>query len=130
MMNEREQEIFIKGIAVGIKAGQEIENYLQEDIRQERRIKKEKRIYTPKKRRKFIGQLVGWTNEEDDFIRKNRDKTVKELHELMPNRTISALTTRRAKIGANRIFKEKNNDGKSIEEMMEEENLANLGQKI
>ncbi|EKI4464101.1 hypothetical protein PCV68_001083 [Staphylococcus pseudintermedius] len=44
-----------------------------------------------------------WTNEEDNLLKKHKDKTYKELMKLFPDRTINGITNRMQKLGIKRI---------------------------
>lgn len=109
-MTEREQEIFLKGVSVGMKAINSIEQFLPKEV-------SKKESTEPVKTRKQRVKRTPWTDEEKKIMIDNPTFSAKELHELIQNHNINSIYAMRSIMG---LKKEK------VEEV--ENGLAKLGQ--
>jgi hypothetical protein len=110
-MNKREQEIFLRGIALGLKASEDFEAefpsgfmgslygmpvYAQENIKvNNKNVKK-----TISKVRKILGKFPkrAWTEDEDNYILENMDGSMKSLARKLKGRSESAIAQRKMKL--------------------------------
>lgn len=112
-MTEREQEIFLKGVRVGMKAIDTIEQFLPQAG--EKKVRKVDS--TLPKVRKTKGKRMPWTEEEKKVIVDNPTFSAKELHELIPTHNANSIHAMRSIMG---LKKEK------VEDV--DNGLAKLGQ--
>ena len=112
-MTVREQEIFMRGIAVGMRACQEFETGLPQES-----VKAKEQAGKVVKTRKPKGKRMPWTEEEKKTIVDNPTFSAKELHELIPNHNANSIHAMRSIMG---LKKEK------VEEV--DNGLAKLGQQ-
>lgn len=105
-MTSREQEIFLRGIAVGMRAAAEFETGL------EKRENVEKRVSVPRvKKVRSKGKRTPWTEAEKDIMRNSPDLSVKELAELIPNHKMNSISAMRYSMGLKREKKEEVDNG-------------------
>lgn len=115
-MTVREQSIFLRGIAVGMKASTEFETDLPANTSS---IVAKSAI----KKRKSFGKKNSWTELEDGILRNHIHLKNREIMELLPNRSESAIVSRKVILGLKmprlEVKKEEYPDG-----------IAKLGQEL
>lgn len=110
-MNEREKSIFLEGFEAGLKFAEKFNSQTEAGV------KKPANILFDKMKKSRRGKRKSWTENDDNIIRENADKKVKEYIHLLPSRTIASISWRRTMLGIKRKKEEvKDND------------LANLNQ--
>lgn len=112
MLNEREQSIFMRGIAVGMRAVQEWETDLeQETITPNNKVKVTgkniKKII--KKAKKALGKKrIVWTPAEDKILKQNPNHPMDTLIIALGNRrSATAIAQRRQKLGIKQTLTKK-----------------------
>lgn len=109
-MTVREQEIFMRGIVIGMRASQEFEIGLPV----EKKIVQKSGATSNKKKSM---KRIPWTEDEKKILIDNSTLSVKELHELIPNHRQNTIGAMRSFMGLRKERVEEVNNG-----------LAKLGQ--
>lgn len=116
-MNQRDRDLFNRGVVVGLKLAEEFGAGLEDKtavpkVSKPVAVKKVKKVKKSKKTKK----IVQWESWEEDVLKDNPDTSIEELCKLLPHRSETSIYQRRSKLGIKKQEKQAN-DG-----------LAQLGQ--
>lgn len=111
-MNQKEQDIFIKGIEMGIKMCRDF-GQVEKMITKKERVKKS--VVKDVSRKK-------WTDEEINILKDNENLSRTELYKLIPNHNTNSIGAMKYYLFGKSEKKEKNNE--------EYEGLAKLNQVL